>query len=175
VNQITSNKYSLHTGNTECKVSGAVTMAGTLQSPDCQTVTGTTPTNFVGCGIQSQSQTNFGSPFNANGGGTYAMQWTDTFIKVWFFPRGQEPPSVKCGAPDVADFGIPEAYFSGCDIASNFKENRLVFDTTFCGSWAGADGNYKSAACPLTFPQGEPEWKSCKKQVAENPKTFEEG
>jgi len=130
--------------------------------------------NFVGCGVQSGSQSNFGTPFNANNGGTYAMQWTDTFIKTWFFPRGSEPPSLKCSAPDVTEFGTPDSFFSGCDIGSNFLENRLVFTTTFCGSWAGANGIY-SSSCPLTFPAGEPEWKSCKAQVATHPDTFSDG
>ncbi|KAF2423697.1 hypothetical protein EJ08DRAFT_559470, partial [Tothia fuscella] len=147
VNMLTSNKNSLHSGNKQCTLqTGGVSMTGSVATSNCQTVASGTGQgtgvaanffDYTGCGIQSAKNDNFGTPFNAGGGGTYAMEWTDNFIKIWSFPRGYEPPSIKCGAPDVNDFGLPDAYFSGCDIGANFKENRLVFDTTFCGTWAG--------------------------------------
>jgi hypothetical protein len=174
VNQLTTNKASLHSGSTSCAINSAPQL-GSITSTDCETIHNGNFDNFVGCGVNSGSSASFGSPFNANGGGTYAMQWTDTFIKTWFFPRGSEPKSLSCSAPDVTEFGIPDSFFSGCDIASNFKENRLVFTTTFCGSWAGADGVYDQSGCPLTFPSTEPQFKSCRAQVATHPETFTEG
>jgi hypothetical protein len=117
------------------------------------------------------SKEDFGDNFNTNGGGVYAMQWTDTFIKTWFFPRNSIPASIACGSPDIADFGPPDSWFNGCDIARNFKEHRIVFTTTFCGSWAGADGVY-SQTCPLALGSSEPEFKSCRQQVAQHPLTF---
>ncbi|TLD37930.1 glycoside hydrolase family protein [Venturia nashicola] len=174
VNQVTRNKASLHTGKTTCAINN-IPMQGSIASRDCQTTHNGVMDNYVGCGIDSGSNAGFGDPFNAGNGGTYALQWTDTFIKTWFFPRGSEPDSFSCSAPDVSKFGTPDSFFSGCDIASNFKDNRLVFDTTFCGSWAGADGVYNTSGCPLTFSSSEPQWKSCKAQVAAHPETFDDG
>ncbi|KAE9988237.1 hypothetical protein EG327_003451 [Venturia inaequalis] len=139
VNEITRNKVSLHTGSTACAIN-KVPMQGSIVASDCRTLHNGVIDNSVGCSVDSGSNADFGDPFNAGNGGTYAMQWTDTFIKTWFFPRGSEPKSLSCSAPDVTEFGTPDSFFSGCDIASNFKEHRIVFTTTFCGSWAGADG-----------------------------------
>lgn len=173
VNKGTQNKASLHSGDTTCAIQSA-DMLGSIQDTDCQTTHGTTMDNFVGCGITSGSNAGLMDPFNAAKGGVYAMQWTDTFIKTWFFPRGSEPKSLSssCGTPDMTEFGTPDSFFSGCDIASNFKENRLVFTTTFCGSWAGATGVY-SQSCPLTVPGDEGQ--SCRAQVANNPQDFADG
>ncbi|KAE9964132.1 hypothetical protein BLS_008628 [Venturia inaequalis] len=174
VNEITRNKVSLHTGSTACAIN-KVPMQGSIVASDCRTLHNGVIDNSVGCSVDSGSNADFGDPFNAGNGGTYAMQWTDTFIKTWFFPRGSEPKSLSCSAPDVTEFGTPDSFFSGCDIASNFKEHRIVFTTTFCGSWAGADGVYSNAGCPLTFPSSEPQWKSCKAQVAAHPESYNDG
>lgn len=111
VNELTRNKASLHSGNTACAIDN-VPMQGSIASSDCQTTHNSVMDNFVGCGINSGSNAGFGDPFNTGSGGTYAMQWTDTFIKTWFFPRGSEPKSLSCSAPDVTEFGMPDSYFS---------------------------------------------------------------
>jgi len=61
-------------------------------------------------------------------------------IKVYFFTRSAiRPTSHQDPQPIV--LGTPLASFSseggGCDIDSHFKEHNIVFDTTFCGDWAG--------------------------------------
>jgi hypothetical protein len=70
------------------------------------------------------------------------MEWTDTYIKTWFFPRNNIPASIQCGAPDLTEFGQPVSWFNGCDIKDNFVDHRIVFTTTFCGAFAGASGVY---------------------------------
>lgn len=47
---------------------------GTSASNDCQW--------YEGCGVRSPSPRSFGGTFNAAGGGWYALERTDSFIKV---------------------------------------------------------------------------------------------
>ncbi|KAF4505318.1 hypothetical protein G6O67_007279 [Ophiocordyceps sinensis] len=55
---------------------------------------------------------------------------------------------------------------SGCDIDSHFSNNQLVFDTTFCGDWAGNPdvwGSDKTCAAKAA---------TCDDYVAANPGEF---
>ncbi|GAB7350517.1 hypothetical protein MBLNU459_g1109t1 [Dothideomycetes sp. NU459] len=144
VNAGTSNQVSAHTAP-NCTMSYTGQTATALTT-DCSLATG----GATGC--QSgmyEGDNNYGTPFNSNGGGVYAMQWTSAFIKVWFFPRNNIPASITAGAPNVNAFGTPNVNMDGgsCDIDSHFVNHRLIFDTTFCGDWAGAV--YSSSSCPL--------------------------
>ncbi|CAD0025199.1 unnamed protein product [Aureobasidium pullulans] len=108
---------------------------------------------------------------NANGGGVYAMQWTSEFMKVWFFPRNGIPASITSGSPSPAlDFGTPVGNFDGgsCDIDSHFINHRMIFDTTFCGDWAGSV--YDQTSCPMASGGAS----GCVNYVAQNPKAFSE-
>ena len=60
-------------------------------------------TNNAGCGVQAPSANSYGPAFNAAGGGWYAMERTNSFIKVWFWSRGagNVPSDVKNGATTV--------------------------------------------------------------------------
>jgi hypothetical protein len=60
------------------------------------------------------------------------MEWTEDFIKMWFFPRGNIPASITADKPDTSTFGTPNANFQGaCDIDKKFVDHRFIFDTTF--------------------------------------------
>ena len=41
----------------------------------------------AGCGVASGKANSYGPSFNAAGGGWYAMERTDTFIRVFFWAR----------------------------------------------------------------------------------------
>ena len=90
---------------------------------------------------------------------------TPTGVKaVWFFPRGQVPadlqPGAK-GAPEPEGWGAPYARFyssSACP-AEHFLEQKIIFDLTLCGKWAGE--SFKEQ-CPGkgecdAFVRGHPE------------------
>ncbi|GLA35900.1 hypothetical protein AnigIFM63309_001283 [Aspergillus niger] len=163
VNKNEANEIVLHTSGT-CQVSSQK-MSGTLTSTECGEDAGTT-----GCVVEG-TQGSSGTPFNENGGGVYAMQWTDEFLKFWFFPRGSIPSSITKGDPDVAAFGTPMAHMEGsCSIAEHFKAQQFIFDTTFCGDWAG--GVYSTSGCPVSDSSSS--FKSCVAYVAENPTAFAE-
>ncbi|KAK4101702.1 glycoside hydrolase family 16 protein [Parathielavia hyrcaniae] len=139
VNSQTSNSVTLHTGP-GCSVTNPGSLPGTkLLSPDCQGHEGCTQHNLG-------ASNTYGASFNAAGGGVYALEWTDAAIKVWFFPRGSTSPvsssiSSSLPPPDPSTFGTPLAAFVGgpssCPLARHFANHNLVFNTAFCGDWAG--------------------------------------
>ncbi|KAJ8063744.1 hypothetical protein OCU04_007607 [Sclerotinia nivalis] len=160
VNGQNHNLMSLHSGPT-CSVAGSG-QTGTLQSANCN--------NFanpvgVGCGISDPRTNSYGAGFNLNGGGIYAMEWTSSYIRVYFFPAGTAPADINGPNPDPSKWGTPVANFQGdCDIDSHFRENRLIFDTTFCGDWASAVWS-SDATCGSKAP-------TCVDYVAGNPAAF---
>ncbi|TGJ79897.1 hypothetical protein E0Z10_g8868 [Xylaria hypoxylon] len=130
VNLQSSTSITLHTA------SGCSFSQDSFSSEDC----GSPGDGTKGCGASTGDAQNYGAGFNEIGGGVYALQWTSDAIKVFFFPRsGTIPEDIEAGNPDPSNWGAPTASFSGggCDIDANFMNHNIVFDTTFCGVWAG--------------------------------------
>ncbi|KAF7169730.1 hypothetical protein CNMCM5623_002382 [Aspergillus felis] len=164
VNLQKANEIVLHTSGT-CDVSGSNDMSGTLSSSECGEASGT-----IGCVVKGTNGSS-GDPFNEAGGGVYAMEWTDAFIKIWFFARSHIPASLSSGSPDTSSFGTPMAHLQGsCDFSERFKAQKFIFDTTFCGDWAG--GVFGESSCPMSDSSSP--LKSCVNYVAENPAAFKE-
>jgi len=138
------------------------TSAGcTLMNENCE--------GNTGCGVQNGGATSFGDGFNNANGGVYAMEWTSDAINIWFFSRSSIPAGATGDTPDPSTWGNPTASFqggSGCDIDQHFANNNIVFDTTFCGDWAGqlfgSDPSCSSKAA------------TCQDYVANNPSAFAE-
>jgi hypothetical protein len=141
VNIANTNQPSLHT-DTQCKTNGlGQTGAQTLY--DCAL---DSSSGAAGCTANAATANTFGTGFNANGGGVYAMEWTSDAIKIWFFPRGAIPVSITAEKPETSDFGTPMVNFQGdCNINSRFKDQRFVFATNFCGDQAGTAYGMKSS------------------------------
>ncbi|KAK3180593.1 hypothetical protein K4F52_008059 [Lecanicillium sp. MT-2017a] len=161
VNSQTKNSVTLHTGP-NCAMSNIGAMKSTY-------LVGTQCGHKNGCGQATADNQNYGDGFNAIGGGVYAMEWTDARIAVWFFPRYRIPQDITNGTPNPEYWGEPVASFSSgltCNMQESFKDHSIVFDTTFCGSWAGSVwGN--DPECSAHGP-------SCKDYVAANPREFAE-
>ena len=122
-----------------------------------------------GCSTQVGGPTSFGDGFNNNGGGIYAMEWTSDYINVYFFPHSSAPGDILGAAPDPTTWGTPTASFVGgstCDIDASFQNNNIVFDTTFCGSWAGTVWS----SDPVCGPKAA----TCQDYVQNNPSAFTE-
>ena len=119
-----------------------------------------------GCGIYGPSAP-VGASFNAGKGGVYATEWVPgQFIRTFFFPRDQIPQDIHDQSPQPDNWGKPYARFELTDSAcpsGHFKNNQIVFDTTFCGDWAGA-----------TFPQTCTGASSCNDYVKYSPNDFAE-
>ncbi|KAI0391204.1 glycoside hydrolase family 16 protein [Xylariaceae sp. FL0594] len=159
VNMQETSAITLHTGS-GCKFSKA-----SWSAKDC----GSPGDASQGCGKSSQDHRTYGAKFNEIGGGVYAVQWTSNAINVFFFPRsGSIPADLQAGSPDPSKWGTPLASFSGgsCDIDSFFSNHQIVFDTTFCGQWAGTVWN-QDAVCAAKAP-------TCQEYVAKNPADFQE-
>ncbi|ESZ96157.1 glycoside hydrolase family 16 protein [Sclerotinia borealis F-4128] len=162
VNSQNHNVMSLHTGPT-CSIAGSG-QTGTLQSANCNNFAGAVG---VGCGISDPRTNSYGTSFNLNNGGIYAMEWTSSHIRVYFFPPGSAPSDINGPNPDPSKWGAPVSNFEGdCDIDSHFRENRLIFDTTFCGDWGSAIWS-SDATCARKAA-------TCTDYVARNPGAFTE-
>lgn len=162
VNLQDHNEIVMHTAGT-CSLTDTG-MTGAVNATGCGESLGT-----VGCVIEGD-RGSYGTSFNRQGGGVYAMEWTEQFLKIWFFPRHSIPASIAKGNPDVSQFGTPMALVEeGCDVANSFKEQSFVFDVTFCGDWAG--GVFGESGCPMS---GSDPFQSCVAYVAQNPSQFEQ-
>jgi hypothetical protein len=139
INEQVGNSITAHTSS-GCSVSGT-RQTGQHITPNCD-VNAANQTTNQGCQTRDNRYTSYGAGFNYNGGGVYAVEWNSLFIKVWMFPRGQVPADALQGQPVPANWGLPAAVFQGaCDIDQHFIANRIVFDVTFCGDWAGSAWN----------------------------------
>ncbi|KAK0328260.1 hypothetical protein LTR54_001947 [Friedmanniomyces endolithicus] len=166
-NNLPNNLMALHTAETpDCTVAGA-DQSGTLLTAKCAAAGG-----YTGCGVSATKPNNIGTPFNQASGGVYAMEWTSTAIRIWFFSRDEVPASMieaNDAGPDPNAFGVPVANFQGsCEIDAHFFNHSIVFDTTFCGSYAG--NTWQGDGCPLLDPTNG--WQSCDDFVATNPQAF---
>jgi len=143
VSDYTDNQATVHTGH-GCTLPSNFNSPSTFsQFASGQLVGGTNcaahETENQGCGVRILDPNSFGPGFNNNGGGTYAMLWDDTGIAIFFFPRQSIPSDITSGNPDPSSWGLPNAKWpsSSCDPFQFFKDHVAIFDTTFCGDWAG--------------------------------------
>lgn len=164
INLNVNNQITLHTSDNCTMITPPGAALSPVHDPKNRTwvrgvASGECSTNYTtdGCYANGTVPDNYGDGFNANGGGIYAMQWTSRFLKMWFFPRYAIPPAAQdaidgtCDSPDVSGFGIPQAAFfggRGCNVDARFKQHRLIFDTTFCGDWAGRKW---PSSCPSAY------------------------
>jgi hypothetical protein len=125
VNLNTYDQATLHTAS-GCVVSvGSGGQTGTTTgNADCGAGGG-----YTGCGVISNDATSYGTAFNANGGGYYAMLWTSTQIQVWYFPAGSAPSDINSSNPNPANWPTPMANWAGCDFDNYFKNMQIVSTT----------------------------------------------
>jgi hypothetical protein len=161
VNAQSTDSITLHTSS-DCVINNAGSQSGTTTlTADCNTGNANT-----GCGVSTTTTNAYGTGFNNVGGGVYAMQWESSGIYVWFFQRGQIPSDITNGRPVTGNWGTPVVAFNGnagCNIDAHFSNNNIIFDTTFCGDWAGSVWGSSSCASLAS---------SCQNYVAENPGAF---
>ncbi|KAF8646280.1 hypothetical protein AX16_007289 [Volvariella volvacea WC 439] len=149
VNDQGTNAITLHTGP-GCTMPGSRQMTGTPSFLDCNAFVN----GNAGCGVKLTSALSYGPTFNNNGGGWYVIERTDNFIRGWFWARndGSVPAAVRNGEATITTdgFRVPDAYFpnTSCNLASQFQENNIIINLTFCGDWAG--NVYGQSGCPGT-------------------------
>ncbi|KAL8640477.1 MAG: hypothetical protein Q9228_002604 [Teloschistes exilis] len=149
VNTGNQNQMTMHT-------SGGCSLAGN----NCQ--------GSLGCPIKPTQSNNYGTGMNNAGGGVYAMEWTSSVINIWYFPRDHGLPSDSLGPnPDPSRWGPATASFAGgagCEIDQHFQNNNIIFDTTFCGDWAGGVWGQDGTCAALAG--------SCQDYVQNHPEAF---
>ncbi|CEQ39518.1 SPOSA6832_01060, partial [Sporobolomyces salmonicolor] len=126
INSRTFNQYTLHTA-AGCVRNTATPMTGDTQwaSADCYAYSGSS-----GCTVFDYDPTSYGAGFNAAGGGVFALQFAETGISIWRWPRSSIPSDVKNGAPRPKTWGTPVAAWDG---------------STTCGDWAGIDSVFQAS------------------------------
>jgi len=154
VNQNNVNQMTLHT-NAGCTMPSNWNQVGKTVSTDCNG----NANNNAGCGTISPTTQSYGQGFNNDGGGVFAMQWADSGIYIWFFPRNGIPGDINNFQPNTAAWGTPQASFpfgNNCP-SSKFANHNIVVDNTFCGDWAGSSFNADgcSGSCN-SFVQNNP-------------------
>lgn len=98
VNDVEPNQSTVHTGP-NCNMPATRTQTGTTVGTDCNA----NDNGNAGCGVRAPTSNSYGPAFNSNGGGFYAMERTNSFIRIWFFPRnaGNIPSDLSGGASTV--------------------------------------------------------------------------
>jgi hypothetical protein len=146
VHEQESNSITLHTGP-GCSIgSEQGVFSGDVATKNCD-IKAEGQAENQGCSVGQNDNKSYGKGLNSNGGGVFATEWTSDAITVWFFPRGSEGDALGAN-PDPSTWGKPAAKFasSGCDIDKFFDNQNIVFDTTFCGDWAGKNWGDSCAA-----------------------------
>jgi len=163
IEQVNANNYNqvtLHTNN-GCQMNVGRSMSGTALQNNCDVVA----TGNAGCGVKVNSGGSYGSGFNSQGGGVYAMERTDSDIRIWYFAKNNVPSDLRSANPNPCGWGAPVADFplgGNCN-KNHFGAHNIVFDITFCGDWAAA-----------VFGQTCPNKGSCNDYVGQNPAAFKE-
>ncbi|KAF1920556.1 concanavalin A-like lectin/glucanase domain-containing protein [Ampelomyces quisqualis] len=171
--------------NTATISRASTSFTGFLNTDNCDVAAPNQPKN-VGCSIHapdslpptsgsssSSSSTlppaSYGTRFNAAQGGIYALEWTAQSISVFFFPHGSPlyRLAANTSSPDPSAWGAPLAHFSGaaCDFEQRFADMRIIFDTTFCGEWAGKE--WVEGGCMAKTGAS-----TCEAYVRQNPRVF---
>jgi len=139
IHEASINTASVHT-NPGCYMPANYGASGTLLTQgsaglDCSAA----DTNDAGCGLTASGQNTYGAGFNSAGGGVYALQWDETGIYTFFFPRGTTPGDITSGYPNPSGWGEPVGAWpaSSCNPYEYFYNHVAIFDTTLCGDWAG--------------------------------------
>ena len=165
VNSATENTMTLHT-NSGCSITNTGSFSGSVATSNCDVKAPNQATN-QGCSIDTTNGATYGAGFNAQGGGVYATEWTSEAISIWYFPRNAIPSDITAGTPNPSGWGMALSSFSGaCDLDSHVDNMQIVFDTTFCGDWAGAAFTTDAACAPLAT--------TCQDYVQNNPSAFAE-
>ncbi|RDW92231.1 hypothetical protein BP5796_01625 [Coleophoma crateriformis] len=166
INEQTVNLATLHT-NAGFTVGGLSTeMTSTATTTDCDNGA----TNNAGCSATSEDTASYGSGFNAAGGGVYAMEWTSSVINVWNFHPSNVPSDITSGKPDPSTWGLPSFSSKGGsgDIDTHFIDHNMIFDTTFCGDFAGNSYFWSQTSCYSTS------YPTCNSYVAANPTKYQD-
>lgn len=165
VNSATTNAMTLHTAP-GCAISQNGFFSGHVETTNCD-VKAPGQGDNVGCGIHAAVDASYGTGFNSQGGGVYATEWGSDGITIWYFQRSQIPEDITNENPNPASWAEPLAKFQGsCNFQTVFRNQSIVIDTTFCGSWAGKQSVWEADQVCTSKAA------TCQEYVQNNPQDF---
>lgn len=157
------NRMAMHTNKTiagECSLT-TTGIEGTVMTQDCNNAA-----DGTGCGVKDDS-----GVWSSLTGATFAMEWTDSAIKVWSWLPSAVPSDITAGTPDPSSsaWGNPTLLLeqTNCDLSKSFGNQQLVFNIDFCGDTAGSPTFWNETCSALV---GD----SCANYVANTPSAFAE-
>lgn len=159
VNVNTQNQMTMHT-SAGCSNDYSLPFTGedSGMSSDCE--------GNTGCGIVESQANSYGTGFNNNGGGVFAMERTNASIQIWFFQPSEIPSDALGNSPNPSGWGTPSfalALDSNCP-DYHFGPQNIIFNIDFCGDWAGSVWQYSCSSLGS----------SCSDYVNNNPGAFYE-
>ncbi|EED22418.1 conserved hypothetical protein [Talaromyces stipitatus ATCC 10500] len=172
VNDQVGDDISLHT-SARCNLTAdPQSETGTNVRTDCSLAT-----NYIdGCGVSGPSNT-YGDPFNAQGGGVWALWLDKDDLAVWMFPRTAIPDDIIKGQElTPKNWGKPLLHFKshlGCRVSEQWKNQTIIFNIDFCGE--NASGSNWNESASSSAPQScadSTKYSSCEAYVAANPRVF---
>ncbi|KAK1253629.1 hypothetical protein MKX07_001706 [Trichoderma sp. CBMAI-0711] len=169
-NNIVNNQPAFHVGDTktfgQCILESAGQTAPVATS-NCDNTFQSPPTQFLNQGCTA---TDGNGPWASSNGGTYAIEWTSDYIKLYNWARGSEPANLASSSPDTSTWGTPAVNLqnSNCNIDSHFSSQRLILDIDFCGNPVGTPAFWEQG-CSAATSQA-----TCADYVAKFPGDFAE-
>ncbi|KAI0298071.1 glycoside hydrolase family 16 protein [Multifurca ochricompacta] len=133
VNMESNSQISLHTVP-GCTVVNAVQTSTLVNTTDCSFLAN----QNSGCAVGNPDPNSYGAAFAATGGGVFVTEFAETGISL---RRGNVPNSLQGNASsvDTSSLGKPVANYptGGCNVDRFFQPQKLIFDITLCGDFAG--------------------------------------
>lgn len=188
VNDMEENRYTLHTTagitvapNSTFPDEAGSGMRGKLLTNDCD-VNAPGQDRNTGCSVADfNGSSSYGTAFNSKSGGVFATLVDDAGVRIWFFDRLSIPADIAAGTPypphignstlqsRASTWGVPNARFTGPNsttISQHFRDMQIVFNTAFCGEWAGRVWS-NSPTCSKLAP-------TCEDYVSDYPEAFKD-
>lgn len=157
------NRMAMHTNKTlagECSLT-TTGIEGSVMTDDCNN-----DEYGTGCGVKDSS-----GVWSSTTGATFAMEWTESAIKIWSWLPSAVPADITDGTPDPSSsaWGNPTLLVeqTNCDLSKSFANQQLVFNIDFCGDTAGSP-TYWNETCSAQVGS------TCASYVANNPAAFAE-
>jgi hypothetical protein len=124
----------------------------------------------AGCEVTDSRSGSFGTGFNTGGGGVYALEWTSSAIRIWFFRHGEvnSPGGPLDSNPNPSNWGKPAGIFAGdCAFGNYFQNLNMRFNTAFCGDNANDFSQDPGSTCSSIRESCASKFSTCSESLNE--------
>ncbi|KAH7148587.1 concanavalin A-like lectin/glucanase domain-containing protein, partial [Dactylonectria macrodidyma] len=168
-NLATNNKPAFHTGDSDefgtCMLDGE-NQSATVDTDNCDNTYQNTPDQYLNEGCTADD---YDAPYGNSDGGVYALEWTDSYIKVFAWKWANVPDNLDSDEPDTDSWGTPSLYLKNdqCTIDDHFVDQTLIINIAFCGNPVGNDDIWAEAC------KAETSYDTCSEYVSAEASAFE--